>query len=352
MSDSDESTQGDDSSSSNLYTAPNVEDQPSALEATFQRTGQAHSTPFSDDDDGVAEGTHTFGQSNIGISYRKEGYNPNGEDFPSSTTNGHVRDPQVSYLGGDVGGAHDLEIQAQRKRKWSPNLSDATRVSSDALGQSRHIPNADMDREEVISRDESRAIDQTRFKRTRLDDGQPLTRPGRSPDQSPRALLAPSDKSNLPGEIWQHVFTFVPPASLGRLLRVHSAFNTLLNPSKGAFKGDSSERTTPRGLKIQSPNSVWSASRKLYCPGMPRPLSSLTELSMWRLVRGRNCQFCGKAGSSIPPTFATSPWEAGPGEKDVRIVWPFGVRSCGLCLKDRIEKVCGLMEILNYSSGC
>ncbi|KAL2005251.1 hypothetical protein VTN00DRAFT_2461 [Thermoascus crustaceus] len=147
------------------------------------------------------------------------------------------------------------------------------------------------------------------------------------------------DRSKLPKEVWHHIFTFLPPVTLGTLLRVNKAFNFYLTPSE--TKSLDSPGTSGL-LKSQCPNSIWSASRKLFHPGMPRPLENMTELDMWKLVRGGNCQFCGKAGN-LSLFSESSPWEAGPGQNGVRIVWPFGIRSCGECLTERTEKEMDLM---------
>jgi hypothetical protein len=141
--------------------------------------------------------------------------------------------------------------------------------------------------------------------------------------------------ARLPPEVWQHVFSFVPCLFLGRLLRVNRAFNRLLDPSKALpqVQGLSNGH-----LRLQSQEHVWSVARRLFHPGMPRPLLSMSELNMWNLIRVRSCQFCGRkpsSGSTLPP----SPWSSGPGPEGVRIIWPFGVRSCGSCLSARLMKV-------------
>ena len=134
----------------------------------------------------------------------------------------------------------------------------------------------------------------------------------------------------LPAQLWQHIFCFVPPVFLGRLLRVNHAFHDHLT------QGDTREdlcalpNSTVQPMKAES---IWLASRRRFCPGLPRPLQDLTELAMWRLLRGSSCQKCGKANASISPSNAENPLESGPGENGVRIIWPFGVRACGPCLK-------------------
>ncbi|KAI9740536.1 MAG: hypothetical protein M1834_005117 [Cirrosporium novae-zelandiae] len=146
----------------------------------------------------------------------------------------------------------------------------------------------------------------------------------------------PVNRSELPMEIWQFIFTFVPPVFLGRLLRVNRAFNKCLSLRLDEQSNHSSHSSG--ALKLRDSESIWKASRSLWCPGMPKPLSHLKEIDIWRLVCGRSCQFCGKTGLPPVPSVSISPWTAGPGESDVRVIWPFSVRSCGPCLMERAQK--------------
>ncbi|KAK2736826.1 hypothetical protein FQN55_001415 [Onygenales sp. PD_40] len=155
----------------------------------------------------------------------------------------------------------------------------------------------------------------------------------------------PFDRSNLPGEIWQHIFTFLPPTSLGRILCVNKVFNSLLAPNEAEFPD---YPQTLGSLRYINPDSIWSASRKAYHPGMPRPISFLNELDMWKLVYGSACQFCAKY-APVPPS-DNSPWEAGPGLDGARIIWPFGVRSCGECIQAKSEKEMDLLLSSNLPS--
>lgn len=151
------------------------------------------------------------------------------------------------------------------------------------------------------------------------------------------ATTLSSHKNHLPVELWQQVFTFVPPVSLGRLLRVNHAFNACLTANP---KEQSSLEFQRHGVvNLEEADAIWSASRKLFCPGLPRPLGGSKELDMWRLIRGRNCQFCGKVDSSTTLSNATDPWEAGLGKDGVRVIWAFAIRCCGPCLLEKSEKV-------------
>jgi F-box domain len=148
----------------------------------------------------------------------------------------------------------------------------------------------------------------------------------------------PSTLSELPPELLQHIFTFVPPLFLGRLLRVNRLINTLLDPKKVLPQ---SHHNAQGSLPLQDQDHVWSVARKRFIPGMPRPLSSVSELELWKLLLGSSCQFCAKRPTADPPSFP-SPWSSGPGPDSIRIIWPFAVRSCGSCLSTRLVKVtCG-----------
>lgn len=145
-------------------------------------------------------------------------------------------------------------------------------------------------------------------------------------------------------EIWQHIFSFVPPVFLGRLLRVNRAFQKMLTPT------DSKEvlPTTAGALPYRSADSIWGATRKRFCPGLPKSVPGLNDLQMWRLLRGNNCQICG-AKKPLSTTHASpDPWRSGPGADGVRVFWAFGIRSCGPCMQKATEKV---MPLYSFSHG-
>lgn len=149
--------------------------------------------------------------------------------------------------------------------------------------------------------------------------------------------------SVLPAELWQYICCFVPPVFLGRLLRVNRALNAYLTLER---TNESHSRLSAHSIvKPMSAQSVWGASRKRFCPGLPKPLRGLQELEMWRLLRGRNCQICGE--NKVPRFYSNleSPWESGPGDKGVKVIWPFGIRCCGQCLQTSSEKVSPTIQI-------
>lgn len=140
--------------------------------------------------------------------------------------------------------------------------------------------------------------------------------------------------AGLPAHLWQNVFLYLPPVSLGRLLQVNRAFYTLLTrvdePDHGSH--------LPPSQRLVSSESIWSSARKTYFPTIPRPLMAHSELSMWRLLKGRRCQFCTKTPRFDP--HPASVWEGGPAAEGVRVIWHFGIRSCGRCLEERSQSVC------------
>ena len=145
-----------------------------------------------------------------------------------------------------------------------------------------------------------------------------------------------SKSSALPAILWQHILCYVPPVFLGRLLRVNHAFNTYLTPGKAVEDSRVLPNSIIQPLKAED---IWIASRRRFAAGLPRPMHGMEELDMWRLLRGQDCQICDQTKEAIPATNMETPWECGPGDTSVRIIWPFAVRCCGPCLRDVSKKV-------------
>ena len=140
----------------------------------------------------------------------------------------------------------------------------------------------------------------------------------------------------LPPEILQHVFSFVDPYSLARLMAVCQAFSVLIDPSKTL----PASRTAFQRVGLRDQNDLWALSRRAFAQYAPRPMKSMNELRTWQLVRGHSCHFCGKKPASKITSLSTVPWNQGPGSDGVRSIWPFQMRSCGPCLEARLVKVC------------
>lgn len=175
--------------------------------------------------------------------------------------------------------------------------------------------------------DEDPGIGQVKSKRSKIDSGHSKT----NGDVGSFRIV-----STLPATLWQHVFCFVPPVFLGRLLRVNRAFNTYLTP------GNPVEHPTPLGHGIMQPlaaEAIWVASRRRFAPGLPKPIHDFEELKMWRLLVGQSCQVCGHENGSSSLPISDNPCESGPGGFGVRVIWPFGLRCCGSCLHNVSHKV-------------
>ncbi|ORY09422.1 hypothetical protein BCR34DRAFT_665504 [Clohesyomyces aquaticus] len=134
--------------------------------------------------------------------------------------------------------------------------------------------------------------------------------------------------AGLSPEIWQHIFLSCSLADLGRLLLVNRSFHSYLTDIRNVpnAKPDSG---FPRLLKSES---IWAAARSAHPTKPPKPLVGFTELQMWQLVWGKQCQFCGRQKECIS---GEKIWQKGPGSNGVRTIWPFGVRACGPCLLER-----------------
>ncbi|KAL8860105.1 MAG: hypothetical protein Q9178_003369 [Gyalolechia marmorata] len=138
------------------------------------------------------------------------------------------------------------------------------------------------------------------------DDVRPLSGPkrvrinGLQPAQAspPRSQTRPTV---LPPELWHHVFRFVPPVFLGRLLRVNHAFHSYLTSNAAERKPEETSSYTGVVRPLDA-EAIWAASRKRFAPGLPKPLRNLKELDMWRLLRGQACQLCGQTKDPVPMT--------------------------------------------------
>ncbi|EGR50586.1 uncharacterized protein TRIREDRAFT_104741 [Trichoderma reesei QM6a] len=140
-------------------------------------------------------------------------------------------------------------------------------------------------------------------------------------------------------EVWQHIFSFVPPRSLGNLMCVNRLFHRYLDPAS-TFKVSAPDSDLPSSLPKQSPNTIWRASRRFHWPSMPSPLSGRSELDMWRLACSRSCQFCGCRADETDYAGDPLRWSRGPGNDTVSPVFQFFVASCGQCLaKNSIKEV-------------
>lgn len=162
------------------------------------------------------------------------------------------------------------------------------------------------------------------------------------------------ERCQLPPEVWQYIFTFLDPFCLGRIMRVNKTFHTILDATH-AFPENRNrlnlthwqdremdtkeERPVHHLLGLQPPELIWSISRRCWLKSMPRPLEGMNELEMFRLILGVPCQYCGKRPPPLTPPSQLDPWSLGPGVDGIRIIWPFGIRSCGSCFEKHSVKV-------------
>ncbi|KXT03941.1 hypothetical protein AC578_9271 [Pseudocercospora eumusae] len=144
-----------------------------------------------------------------------------------------------------------------------------------------------------------------------------------------RKLSDPPKEVRLPPAVWQRIFMHCSPASLGRLLRVSKELNNILTAIKAA-PPSSLDKSAAR---LVDSETIWTSARKTFFPQLPRPLARYSELEMLQLLGGKTCQSCGR--DPVPPP-ATSVFTCGPGHTGVRVLYPFGVRSCGPCIEPRL----------------
>ena len=274
-------------------------------------------TPDSDASD-VSSSVESLSAATIALA-------PSGEQSRSRQDNGHTRVlRRMRIAEPDSESAVDgapREILGQNGRKRSSDASPI--ISSSARNSDRaHAPQ----------------LHKEAYKRVKLNRLVPHPELETRETMHPQNVHPAQDISQLPAEIWAHISTYTPPSTLADLSQISHRFRTLLVPSNSvdaALNGTKSYGS----LKLIAPNDIWTASRKLYFPNMPAPLEGRSEIDMWKLLCGKKCQFCGGSGSTDAQIPTASPWEPALGTNGVRIIWPFGVRSCGGCLLERAETV-------------
>ncbi|KAK1658584.1 hypothetical protein BDP55DRAFT_637690 [Colletotrichum godetiae] len=165
-----------------------------------------------------------------------------------------------------------------------------------------------------------------------------------------RSPNLPWDRASLPSGIWHQVFTFLPPRSLGALLRVNKLFNVYLD-SQSSFSNTALHPEHASLFKPIKPDTVWQLSRRLHYPRMPSPLGNRTELDMWRLCCTTTCQYCGVTKPCEQRQENADPWRSGPGVHGLATVFAFGVTCCGSCLlKHSVKEIDLLLSSTTPSS--
>jgi hypothetical protein len=227
-----------------------------------------------------------------------------------SKSNGHVIQPQDTAqdtAGNDSGedndSGSDMDVSDASSTTSStepemngPNRAGAKRKLSDAVPEKEHATNG---------------VDEPQKKR-RI---------------SATTNGGLSSIARCPPELWQQVFVLSSPAVLARCLRVSKTFNHYLTN----LKASPAKKNAPK-VRVLDSEVVWMNSRKNTYTTFPRPLQGFTELEMLQLVGCQTCQTCGKLPTEKPP--ATGPYNSGPGENSVRVIWPFHLRICGSCFRN------------------
>jgi hypothetical protein len=152
----------------------------------------------------------------------------------------------------------------------------------------------------------------------------------RESDEDVPLPIVEKDWSLLPAEVWHLIFTFLPPRTLGGLLRVNKLFNSYLHPFS-TINVPHPSVSNALSVPILKPNAIWQASRRLFWPHMPTPLRGKAELEMWQLACSSACQHCGKLDIRQPRQ-GIDVLHLGPGADGVAVIWPFATRTCWSCL--------------------
>ena len=163
-----------------------------------------------------------------------------------------------------------------------------------------------------------------------LEDSTKKRKLSESPQSAAGKKKSPAERWS--AEFWQQVFLRLSPAMLSRCLRVCKSFNVYLTQTKEQPVAKKDQRK----VRLWDSNSIWAEARKNFFPNMPRPVMRCNEMGMLQLIGGKTCQFCNRPPRPVP---ATSPFNAGPGPDGLRVVWPFGIRTCGQCWEHNTLKV-------------
>lgn len=165
-----------------------------------------------------------------------------------------------------------------------------------------------------------------------LEDAVKRAKTSASPTTDSAMKINPIER--FPPELWQQVFLRMSPAMLARCLSLSKKINYYLTSLKGAQFVPKKDQ---RKVRVLDSDFVWAEARKNYFPNLPRPLRGHNELSMLQLIAGKNCQFCNKP--PVPSPAPAGVFNAGPGANGVRVIWPFGIRTCGSCWEQHTLKV-------------
>lgn len=135
----------------------------------------------------------------------------------------------------------------------------------------------------------------------------------------------------LPTEVWQRVFSSLPPDDLCRCMRVNHAFNSYLTEAKASMSVEQTDKRVHHSQVVDS-ESIWVGSRKVFAPSLPPSLPGITERALLSLLGNSICQSCGAEPSDRQMTqVMNTGGTTRPGHHGVCIVWPFAMRLCPPC---------------------
>jgi hypothetical protein len=302
-----------------------------------RRQAPAPSSPSSASTDPSAEGDgSSSADSEPAIIHQVDG----AEDAAKSSTNDFIPMPLDSPQDIQMMDSDEHGIDKKRKR---PKSHDENGESDQRSSSSLENPKAS---DPPKSSTGDARLDSGPAKRVKMDTAVQISTLAQSQAFRGQDGTLPSDRSQLPKPIWQRAISFLPPQDLARLLRVNKTFQSLLIGPRVDTE-TLREIESEASLVYLEPDLIWRTSRRLYYPNMPKPLESLSELENWKLVYGKNCQFCTRVPAESPTDGILDPLKAGPGPTGVRIIWPFAIRSCSQCLMSRTERVCRWSAVHN-----
>lgn len=149
---------------------------------------------------------------------------------------------------------------------------------------------------------------------------------------------------SLPPGVLQAIFSYLDPPTLGHLMLVNRYCRDLLD-SRYALPSDQTFCYSHKGRTYETDvfsshyqDAIWTTSRRRHAPSMPQPMKEMSEREAFALAFGLKCQFCGVSSSSVTQEVQGTS-QSVPAVSNVRVLWPFRVRSCMQCLTPRLKKV-------------